>query len=78
MIVGFGDVTKNMGEGIWYDSFEFRHGSITFHCESLTGTGLTVGKDGTIVTFQDVINNIASDTIVDINLKCNQMFSCNL
>ena len=45
-------------------------GEVAFHGVRFTGTGLTVGKDGTVVAGHDFLEDRADDILVDHALIC--------
>ncbi len=63
------DVFKDLLGDAWNDTFEIVIVDVrAHHCESLTGTSLTVGKDGTVVTIEDIVDGFLDTEFEDISL----------
>lgn len=60
--------TKNMGETVWNNAPKFRITWYTKHCVSLSTPSLTVGENGSIVTFDYRFYEGKSTLIIDLLL----------
>ncbi len=55
--------------GSWDDTFHLFFVDITEHSEGFTGGSLTICKDSTVITNQDIINSLSSYSIIDFSLN---------
>lgn len=62
------NVAENVGKRVRYDATQFGNVPVAFHRERLARPGLPVCKDRPVVALQDVVDNLASSSVVQVDL----------